>query len=57
MSDITAEAAATPICQLQRRDADRVAAFVNSLERDTLHLRFGRFMPATAIAAHYAGLD
>lgn len=55
--EITAEAASYPICRLQRRDAGRIAGFVTALDHDTLHLRFGRFMPAEAIQAHYAGLD
>lgn len=42
---------------MQRGDAGRIAAFVTGLDRDTLHLRFGRFMSAAAIHAHYAGLD
>lgn len=55
--EIVAEAAAFPIRRLQREDAARIAAFVRTLDRDTLKLRFDRFMPDAAIEAHYIGLD
>jgi GNAT superfamily N-acetyltransferase len=55
--DTTAEMTPHAIRRLQHGDADRVAAFVAALDQDTLQLRFGRFMSAAAIHAHYAGLD
>jgi GNAT superfamily N-acetyltransferase len=55
--EITDEAAPHPISRLQRADAGRIAAFVTALDHDTLQIRFGRFMSAAAIHAHYAGLD
>ena len=54
---MTAEAVSAPIRRLHPRDAGRIAAFVTALDRDTLHLRFGRFMSAEAIETHYAELD